>query len=131
MRRWHVTVIDSRRSQAREDVRGADDHDPAGDAGLRARRRAGACGGGAAKQAEPNDEELVRAYRWSDDLPEGAITFTGPHGSYRISFRNQQRQLVVEHGSAIDALDYRSPSPDADFGVASPVWARFTEPDVA
>jgi hypothetical protein len=69
----------------------------------------------------------VRAYRWSDDFPEGSITFTGPHGSYRIFFRNQQCQLLVEHGPAIDALDYRPPSPDADLEVDSPVWARFNE----
>jgi hypothetical protein len=32
----------------------------------------------ATKQAEPTDEDLGRAYRWSDDFPEGSITLTGP-----------------------------------------------------
>ena len=64
---------------------------------------------------------------FGDDAPAGAITFTGPHGSYRIFFRNQQRQLLLAHGAAIDALDYHPPGPDAGAGAEAPVRARFTE----
>jgi len=61
---------------------------------------------------------------WTDDYPEGSTILSGPHDSVKIFFRDQQRQLLVEHGGRIQSLGDEAVRPG---GPVSDAWRKYRE----